>query len=762
MENKEKIPSLLVEINNHQIIVFWLICLPILLIFFTGCEKNSTDAINEDKSINNLNDFGSFSPPDDPLFIERWYLLNLHQTIGGNVQGSSHADSRALEAWDISRGEDVIVAVLDAGIAATHPNFEKRLVSGWDFVDDDSDPEDVRAKNITSDVANLFHGTAVADAVLSIAPDAKIMPLRVIGPGSIKDQNVAAAIRFARDNGADIINMSLASLIPGFGNPQTAAAIAESPEVLVVASAGNDGSDANFTRPEPCTLELPNVLCVAATDENDQLATFFHSAGSNFGSETVHMAAPGTNFLIAQPTIKSIYHDEFSEMNSWQATKTESWIISSENGFDGSAGLEYKRQNNITAPFEVSIRMTTPVSFENEEGCYLDFWYWSDLDGSFLLNLESSSDGKLFILRPGAQGFSFVGHTNGEWRQAYVPLNFEMKNGEAYFGFYMRDGGGSQGHIRIDNLNVTCNDDQYDSLVDGYGYAEGTSFASPLTAGVAALVKSKYPNLTSVELKWSLMLGGQPLKSLFNKTISGTRLDARGALTIAQIFQNQPEWLAKSLYQQTVKSDIYKGFDVLAHNTIDEKFGYPQGGLLEHLKVPNSLTQLPETIKGRPVPAEQPVYQAYSLWLAYKGSQVYSENLSKEELFDLIHTGELKTEYMEIMQQVRTKIEETREEFPNLQNEIINVKIDCQDNMCEVEITHTPDYIKIGNGYDFYTEISTGSVGGGGAGGLKINSEQNLSLPFNGWFSIYSVLTGTQGKTEPGSCSGTCWNNFYR
>lgn len=333
---------------------------------------------------------GTLTPPDDPLFMERWYLFNLRQTIGGKIVGTAHADIRALEAWQISRGAGVIVAVLDAGVAAQHPSLKDRLVPGWDFVDDDPDPEDVRAKSVNDVTAKFFHGTAVADAVLSIAPEARIMPLRVIGQG-IDDQDVADAVRFARDHGAKIVNMSFASFVPGFGYPLTAAAIAESSGILFVTGAGNEGNDADITRPEPCTIPAANVLCVAATDQDDRLASFVHSAGSNYGAHTVHMAAPGDNFLVAQPPIRTIHSDDFAASSPWAPAATgNGWSLASDAGFSGSTSLQYarglgqaaSRVSSFRGGRESAARMTVPVSFTGQQGCWLDFRYWSDLDGT--------------------------------------------------------------------------------------------------------------------------------------------------------------------------------------------------------------------------------------------------------------------------------------------------------------------------------------------------------------------------------------------
>jgi subtilisin family serine protease len=119
-------------------------------------------------------------------------------------------DQHGMErAWTRSSGADVVIAIVDTGIDLDHPDLADRIVAGYDFVDDDDVPDDQNG-----------HGTHVAGSaaaignndigVIGMAPEAKIMPLKVLaadGSGSVED--VAAAITWAADNGADVINLSL-------------------------------------------------------------------------------------------------------------------------------------------------------------------------------------------------------------------------------------------------------------------------------------------------------------------------------------------------------------------------------------------------------------------------------------------------------------------------------------------------------------------------------------------------------------------------
>jgi subtilisin family serine protease len=111
---------------------------------------------------------------------------------------------RLTEAHQISRGRGVRVAVIDTGIDLNHQLFAGRIIyPNYDFVDDDAYPQEVMGG------IGAGHGTFVAGLIALTAPEAVIMPLRAFGPdGSGTTFNIAKAIRFAADNGAQVLNMS--------------------------------------------------------------------------------------------------------------------------------------------------------------------------------------------------------------------------------------------------------------------------------------------------------------------------------------------------------------------------------------------------------------------------------------------------------------------------------------------------------------------------------------------------------------------------
>ena len=171
-------------------------------------------------------------------------------------------------------GDDVVVAVMDTGIDYNHPDLKDRMWEGigYNFVDNSNDPMD-----------NDGHGTHVAGIVASVAPNARLMALKVMEEEGGRWVEVAQAIKFARDNGADIITMS-------FGGEQSPMARATQIQmnfayqqgVLMVAAAGNDNTDRKMY---PAANE--QVIAVSALDRNMDKASY-----SNYG-DWIELAAPG-------------------------------------------------------------------------------------------------------------------------------------------------------------------------------------------------------------------------------------------------------------------------------------------------------------------------------------------------------------------------------------------------------------------------------------------------------------------------------------
>jgi len=206
-----------------------------------------------------------------------------------------HVQLRLDEAYDTSTGEGVVIAILDSGIDLDHPDLVDKLVPGWDFIENDDQPQDenghgTHVAGIAAATAN--NGIGVAGA----APDARIMPVRVMNGLGIGDPEVIAlAITWAADNGADIINLSLGgntdllSRIFKNGPMNLSIVDAYNKGVVVIAAAGNDD-----TFIQAYHDGVP-VLVVNASNEGGVPAQF-----SNWGDPRA-VTAPGTRILSTAP-----------------------------------------------------------------------------------------------------------------------------------------------------------------------------------------------------------------------------------------------------------------------------------------------------------------------------------------------------------------------------------------------------------------------------------------------------------------------------
>jgi subtilisin family serine protease len=222
---------------------------------------------------------------------------------------------RLPEAHTVTRGAGMTIAVLDTGVDATHPALAGRLVNGYDFVDLDADPSEVGS---AEQHLHYGHGTHVAGLVALVAPEAKIMPLRVLNENGSGDIWVLAeALAYAINpdgdlttaDGADVINLSLSTTYETDLLSEIVAAVTcehdDDPSgdddclvpqgqhgAVVVAAAGNSSSS---TPEYPAAEGVIGLVAVAASTQADTLASF-----SNFGS-WVHVAAPGEGILSTVP-----------------------------------------------------------------------------------------------------------------------------------------------------------------------------------------------------------------------------------------------------------------------------------------------------------------------------------------------------------------------------------------------------------------------------------------------------------------------------
>ena len=218
----------------------------------------------------------------------------------GAGSGSTYAEQPAAQtlgitqAHDVATGRGVKVAIIDTGADLMHPKLRHSIVGGWDFVNNDpiaAEQKDFQDNDRDGSIDEAYgHGTHVAGIVHLVAPDAQLLIVRVLdsdGRGDIV--NVTAGVRWAIENGAKVINLSLGA-VRNTEALQHVMADAESLGITVVSSAGNWGMN---------ILDYPafssHALGVAAVDANDNVAPFSSYDGK------VAISAPGVGIRSTYP-----------------------------------------------------------------------------------------------------------------------------------------------------------------------------------------------------------------------------------------------------------------------------------------------------------------------------------------------------------------------------------------------------------------------------------------------------------------------------
>lgn len=232
--------------------------------------------------------------PNDPLYSQQWGPQQV----------------KAEQAWSTSTGRGAVIAIVDSGVDLGHADLKRKLVKGATFVD--CDPScgngDWKGPNGVGDDRDE-HGTHVAGiaaaatgngvGIAGVAREAKIMPVKVLEEGGGSFIDIANGIRWAADNGADVINLSLGAvqgvqlLVVGgvIVDVQDAIRYANSKGVAVIAAAGNDAVPLCNTP----AFDF-GAMCVVATDKREARAAY---SSGGVDPELLTVSAPGGSVLPA-------------------------------------------------------------------------------------------------------------------------------------------------------------------------------------------------------------------------------------------------------------------------------------------------------------------------------------------------------------------------------------------------------------------------------------------------------------------------------
>lgn len=302
---------------------------------------------------------------EEPYEDYQWYLDDL--------------DVR--KAWQETKGEEIIVAVLDSGTKIDHEDLDLNIwqnpneiedgidndengfiddIYGPDFIDGEGYPEP-ELSGTTPDA--LHHGTLVASVIgalqndlgiVGVAPEVTIMPIRVLAHrGSGAEEDVADAIFYAIENGADIINLSFTGDLESAAI-DNALQFAYQNNVTLIAAAGNDGINLNeFSRYPVCagTSDADWVLGVGASSESGSRSDF-----SNYGNNCVDIYAPGERFIGA------LYYEEGDNEKYggyWEGTSVAAPVVS------GTVALMKSIMNLTNDQVKIILQQTGTGSLTN-------------------------------------------------------------------------------------------------------------------------------------------------------------------------------------------------------------------------------------------------------------------------------------------------------------------------------------------------------------------------------------------------------------
>jgi subtilisin family serine protease len=314
--------------------------------------------------------------PNDSLYasyagqpgeLQRWYY---------NGIGNDH-NLNAEAAWDITTGNsNIVIAVIDTGVSLNHPDLQANIwinqreiagngidddrngyaddVRGWDFYNNDNDPSpDLGTGNGDG---NVFHGTFVAGCAAAVGDNgagvagaswrSRIMPLKVFtSSGGAPSSAIANALRYAADNGANIVNMSFGSSYTSF-TISDAVNYAWSKGLLLVASAGNGNSN----QPQ-YPARYPNVISVGGSGGGSRYGNgsgniTSRASFTQYGTNAVDVVAPAVDI------VSTALYSVSDEANGWGKAGSPTYFFGNGTSFAaplvaGEAALLMSRAQNL-------------------------------------------------------------------------------------------------------------------------------------------------------------------------------------------------------------------------------------------------------------------------------------------------------------------------------------------------------------------------------------------------------------------------------
>ncbi len=559
---------------------------------------------------------------DDTYGALLWGLDNTGQTIIGpygadggsyvSTTGNVGADISAPEAWDIGEGANatssVIVAVIDTGVAYNHPDLADNMWDGsacvgaddngdplnggcqhgYDYEDNDRSPLPTYSSHGTHVAGIIAAGKNNGKGVIGVAPNAKIMALKY--DFTVADE--IKAIDFAMQNGAKIINASWGAYSSSSLEFEAISRFGAAGGIFI-AAADNESSDndeaAHFY---PSDYELDNIISVAATDQNDNLAVF-----SNYGAVSVDVGAPGANIysavadaVVMSETFESVITPNIPAGWTKGGATRNLWQTRFLGGAMGN--VLYGDGSRIVGALNKADAFVDSLSYDLSAatGAAIDFWTACDTEytgyetGQIIYDymaLEYSGDGVNFdeIFRWYEPFLDWLNGDSSEvgsaiYHFADVPIASDYFTNNFKFRLRWVDASPSRSveGCLIDDIKITKYSDGSD---EQYGYENGTSMAAPYVAGLMALIEGYNPNLSPAQVKNIILTTGDALDSLAGKTVTGKRINAQKALQAAN-----PDIALLAVDKDALTDDVIKGANIDLSNITEALALLPTAGFV--------------------------------------------------------------------------------------------------------------------------------------------------------------------------------------
>jgi len=475
--------------------------------------------------------------PNDPRFGQLWGLQNTGQAVNGFV-GAAHADIGFRSAWGLARPStnEVVVAVIDTGLDLTHPDIVNNLWTNPGEIpnnglDDDSNGylDDVHGYDFVNGTGAVTdagsHGTHVSGTiaasgnnglgVIGVDFQAHIMALRASMDGTVLDTAaIIEALQYAammKTRGVNVVAIN-ASYGGGSSSSTESTAIQAAGNVGIIfcAAAGNDAANHDLAAVYPGNYRLSNMIVIAASDQNDALATF-----SDYGATTVDLAAPGVNILSCLPVSQP-----------------------GNTSYVQQASAVYQANALIYSGLTTSNGITAAIY-------YCGLGYPTNFPAAVSNNIALIQRGTLFFsdkvsnaMAAGARAAvvfnNVAGNVNNATLQSagnWIPaITISQADGQALLAALPASG-------TVVNVPDPANI---------YQVLDGTSMAAPHVAGAVAFAAMNFPAETVAQRIQRILANVTPAAGLAGKVVTGGRLNlARSVDTDAN---GLPDWWEQQFF----------------------------------------------------------------------------------------------------------------------------------------------------------------------------------------------------------------------